>query len=110
MRYADDGVVCCRSQQEAQAALKILQKLLARLDLAINPRKTTVQHVEKGFDYLGGRFFIKHKGYGEEAVMVRPAKPVPVQVTLPPRKRLQPARAAQQDNGDEEEDVWEHST
>jgi group II intron reverse transcriptase/maturase len=107
VRFADDGIVCCRSQQEAQAALKTIEKLLARLDLAINPRKTAIQHVEKGFDYLGERFFIRHTGHGEEAVMVRPAKAVPVQAIIPPHRRLQAARAAHEDNG--EEDVWEPS-
>ena len=102
-----DGIVCCCSQQEAQAALKVVEKLLARLDLAINPRKTAIQHVEKGFDYLGERFFFRHTGHGEEAVMVRPVNSVPVQAVIPPHRRLQAAPAIHHDNG--EESVWEPS-
>jgi group II intron reverse transcriptase/maturase len=108
VRYADDGLVCCRSQQEATATLKVIQKLLAKLDLVINLRKTVIQHVEKGFDYLGERFFIKYRGNGEEAVVVRPVKPASTQATIPPQRRLQPPPVAHQDSRDE--DVWEHST
>jgi RNA-directed DNA polymerase len=108
IRYADDGLVCCRSQQEAKAALKTVEKLLAKLDLAINPHKTVIQHVDKGFDYLGQRFFVKHQGPGKEALVVRPRKPASDPMTLSLHRRLRPARAANVDQGDE--DVWELST
>jgi group II intron reverse transcriptase/maturase len=108
VRYADDGLVCCRSQPEAVAALKVVEKLLAKLDLAINPRKTTIQHVEKGFDYLGERLFIKHRGQGDEAVAVRPLKPEPGPLTRLPPRRLPAGRTNQPETKDE--DVWEHST
>jgi hypothetical protein len=101
-------LVCCRSQSEAAATLKVVEKLLARLDLAINPRKTTIQHVEKGFDYLGERLFIKHQGQGSEAVMVRPLKPDPGPLTRLPPRRLPAGRTNQPET--EDEDVWEHST
>lgn len=107
VRYADDGLVCCRSQQDAQAALKVVQKLLAKLDLAINPRKTAVQHVEKGFDYLGERLFLKYSGPGKETVMVRPIKPRPTKVTLLPPGELQAAPVSQPEHGDD--DRWQPS-
>src|SRR5215471_7033279 len=91
VRYADDGVVCCRSQQEAQTTLKIIEKLLAKLDLAINPRKTAIQHVEKGFEYLGERFLLKHRGHGEEVVELRPVKSVTPRSTVPLQRRLHSA-------------------
>src|SRR5262252_1749727 len=91
VRYADDGVVCCRSQQEAQATIKIIEKLLAKLDLAINPRKTAIQHVEKGFEYLGERFLLKHRGDGQEVVELRPVKSITPRSTVPPQRRLQAA-------------------
>jgi hypothetical protein len=101
---------CIRKIHEggAECPLKIVQKLLARLDLAINPRKTAIQHVEKGFDYLGERFFIRHRGTGDEMVMVRPLKSASAHHTMAAPRRLPPARTTQSNPGDE--DVWEHST
>jgi len=107
VRYADDGVVCCRSQQEAQATIKIIEKLLAKLDLAINPRKTAIQHVEKGFEYLGERFLLKHRGDGQEVVELRPVKSITPRTTVPPQRRLQAAPPTGQTY--EGEDVWEPS-
>src|SRR5262245_27005702 len=51
VRYADDCLFCCRSQADADAALEYARKCLARLDLAVNPRKTTIYHAEKGLHY-----------------------------------------------------------
>jgi len=39
VRYGDDIVVCCRSKEEAEAALKLIEKLLAKLELEVNPRR-----------------------------------------------------------------------
>ena len=107
VRYADDGVVCCRSQQEAQATLKVIEKLLAKLDLAVNPRKTAIQHIAKGFEYLGERLSLKHRGDGEEVVVLRPAKPITPTTLVPPQRRLQAAQITDQTAGNE--DVWERS-
>ena len=54
-RYADDWVVTCRSASEARAALKTAQRVLERLGVHINPRKTRIVHVRHGFDFLGFR-------------------------------------------------------
>lgn len=59
VRYGDDMVVCCRSQDEAEEALKLLEKLLAKLDLEANPRKTAIFHAEKGFRFLGQQLFLR---------------------------------------------------
>jgi RNA-directed DNA polymerase len=66
VRYGDDIVVCCRSKAEAEAALQRLEKLLTRLDLTVNPRKTVIVHAEKGFHYLGERLFLKTTQNGEQ--------------------------------------------
>jgi hypothetical protein len=108
VRYADDGVVCCRSQQEAQATLKVIEKLLGKLDLAINPRKTAIQHVDKGFEYLGERFFLTHKDDGREVVTLQPVKPGTDRPTIPLQRRLRAALPADQSRA--HEDIWEHST
>lgn len=102
VRYADDGVICCRTQQDAAAALKVVDKLLGKLELATNPRKTAIQHVEKGFDYLGGRFFLKYNDHGKETVMVWPIKRVPAPVAMLPPGATHIASA---EADDPEEDV-----
>src|SRR5215510_2917815 len=65
-----DCLFCCRSKADADAALGYAHKYLARLDLAVNPRKTTIYHAEKGLHYLGERLLLKKRGPYEELVHV----------------------------------------
>lgn len=85
VRYGDDIVVCCSSKKEAEATLKLVEKLLAKLDLTVNPRKTVIVHAEKGFDYLGKRLFLKTTEDGTQHVASwRPKVPErPVPALLP---------------------------
>jgi group II intron reverse transcriptase/maturase len=54
VRYADDFVVLCRSEQEAKEALALVQQLLEeRLGLALSPEKTKVTRFHEGFTFLG---------------------------------------------------------
>lgn len=54
VRYADDFVVLCRSQYEAEEALAVVQRLLAdRLGLSLSPEKTKVTRFHEGFTFLG---------------------------------------------------------
>ena len=75
---------CC-SKKEAEAALKLVEKLLAKLDLTVNPHKTVIVHAEKGFDYLGERLLLKTTEAGKQHVASWrpkvPERPVPA---LPP--------------------------
>ena len=55
-RYADDLVMTCRSRQEAEQALAVLQKILAGLGLALKEAKTRIVHLregDQGIDFLG---------------------------------------------------------
>jgi group II intron reverse transcriptase/maturase len=54
VRYADDFVVVCRTTQEAQEALTLVQRVLEReLGLHLSPEKTKVTTFGKGYDFLG---------------------------------------------------------
>ena len=56
MRYADDLVVLCHSQREADAALVSLRSILAELGLELKPAKTRIVHLREGgegLDFLG---------------------------------------------------------
>jgi RNA-directed DNA polymerase len=56
VRYADDLVVLCHSEREAEAALVSLRSILAELGLELKPAKTRIVHLREGgegLDFLG---------------------------------------------------------
>jgi RNA-directed DNA polymerase len=56
IRYADDGVVMCRTEAQAGEALWRIGVILSRLKLTLHPTKTQVVYVGdggQGFDFLG---------------------------------------------------------
>lgn len=62
-RYADDLVIQCRTREEAEAALALVQRWVADRDLTLHPDKTRIVHVdEEGFEFLGYHF-IKHRRF-----------------------------------------------
>ncbi len=65
VRYADDFVVLCRSQREANAALSAAGEILAGLGLGLHPDKTKVVDLREGregFDFLGWHFRARVSG------------------------------------------------
>lgn len=56
VRYADDFVICCPTEEEAQRAGQDAAKALADLRLALSPEKTQVVSFERGFRFLGHHF------------------------------------------------------
>ena len=52
-RYADDWVITCTSAAEARAALTAAGRVLKELGVTINPQKTRIVHVRRGFEFLG---------------------------------------------------------
>lgn len=57
-RYADDFVICCKSQKGAERVLKSVKKLLeGELGLVVHPTKTTiVDNLSEPFTFLGYTF------------------------------------------------------
>ncbi len=53
VRYADDFVVLCHSREEAVAAKARLAAWLAQRGLGFNEDKTSIVHLDEGFDFLG---------------------------------------------------------
>lgn len=56
VRYADDFVVLCRSESQANEALRRLREIFARLKLTLHPEKTKLVQIglgKDGFDFLG---------------------------------------------------------
>ncbi|MEI6640160.1 MAG: group II intron reverse transcriptase/maturase [Chlorobium sp.] len=56
VRYADDFIVLCRTQEDAQAALEVIKAWVAEAQLTLHPDKTRIVHEAEGFDFLGYTF------------------------------------------------------
>lgn len=56
VRYADDFVLMCQSEAEAQHALSLLQEWVTEAGLQLHPEKTCIVTQEEGFDFLGYHF------------------------------------------------------
>jgi len=88
VRYADDMVVLCRSQEEAEAALSKLKEWMAGAGLTLHPDKTrTVDMTEAGshFDFLGYRFYRSRRG--RLCRLVRPKSLRNLGETIKPKTR-----------------------
>ena len=65
VRYADDGVVLCRSAAQAEHALAAVGEILASLGLRLHPEKTKVVDLREGregLDFLGCHFRARMSG------------------------------------------------
>jgi RNA-directed DNA polymerase len=65
VRYADDGVVLCRSAAQARAALDAVEQILTALGLRLHPDKTRIVDLRQGregFDFLGCHFHARMSG------------------------------------------------
>jgi len=61
VRYADDFVVVCKSRQQAEAALDVVEEIMAELGLSLSPEKTKVASYGKGYEFLGFRLSSKSR-------------------------------------------------
>ena len=65
VRYADDGVVLCRSAAQAEHALAAVGDILSLLGLRLHPEKTKVVDLrdgQEGLDFLGCHFRARMSG------------------------------------------------
>lgn len=62
VRYADDSVTLCRSEEEAHRALERMREWMAEAGLTLHPEKTKIVDATQkgGFDFLGYHF---ERGY-----------------------------------------------
>lgn len=58
VRYADDFVVLCRTAEDAERALAVVQRWVAAAGLQLHPEKTHLVDMQQpgGFDFLGYHF------------------------------------------------------
>lgn len=53
VRYADDFVVFCQTQDDAKKVINILKGWLSNAGIQLSPEKTRIVHLTGGFDFLG---------------------------------------------------------
>src|SRR5258708_29516853 len=70
VRYADDVVVLCHSQEQAAHVRARLAEWLAPRGLAFNEDKTRIVHLDEGFDFLG----VSIRPYHNPKLLIKPAK------------------------------------
>jgi RNA-directed DNA polymerase len=70
IRYADDMVALCHSQQQAEQVKARLAQWLAPRGLAFNEDKTRIVHLSEGFDFLG--FNVCR--YNNRKLLIKPSK------------------------------------
>jgi group II intron reverse transcriptase/maturase len=70
VRYADDFVVMCKSEEEADRAIEAIKQVLSELKLKVSAYKTGVIQLSKteGIEFLGFKIFKEHKIPRERAV------------------------------------------
>lgn len=56
IRYADDFVVLCRSEQEAEQAMALIREWVEAAQLRLHPEKSGIRTHAMGFDFLGYHF------------------------------------------------------
>ena len=94
VRYADDMVVLCRSQEEANAALAKLREWMAEAGLTLHPDKTRTVDMgvaDSHFDFLGYRF--KRSRRGRLIRLVRPKSLRKLRESIKPRTRRNNGRS-----------------
>jgi RNA-directed DNA polymerase len=88
VRYADDMVVMCRSQEQAAAALSKLKEWMEGAGLTLHPDKTRVvdmNQADSHFDFLGYRF--QRSKRGRLMRLVRPKSLRKLRETIKPKTR-----------------------
>lgn len=53
IRYADDFIVLCQTQEDAEKAKEDANQFLRKRGLLLSEEKTKIYHISQGFDYLG---------------------------------------------------------
>jgi RNA-directed DNA polymerase len=65
VRYADDFLVFCGSEEEAREALSCVEAILRVLDLTLHPEKTVIKNFAEG---VGFTVYVRHKVPQKKAV------------------------------------------
>lgn len=73
VKYADDFLILCESEEDANGMYKTLEPYLETRGLELAMDKTKVTHIENGFDFLGFNIR-KYKTHNGSKVLTKPSK------------------------------------
>lgn len=73
VRYADDFLIFCESEEDANSMYERLNPYLKTRGLELAFEKTKVTHIERGFDFLGFNIR-KYKTYNGSKLLIKPSK------------------------------------
>lgn len=99
VRYADDLVVMCRTETEAQRAIAALRTLLSELGLEPKQAKTRIVHLREGgqgFDFLGRERLLaigRRRLTGSQQLPARLGRLLPLRKRGPPLRQDRHLRA-----------------
>ena len=74
VRYADDMVACCYTEQQAEQVKAQLARWLAPRGLVFNEDKTRIVHLEDGFDFLGFNVRRYRRGHRPGKLLITPSQ------------------------------------
>jgi len=77
VKYADDFIIVCRSEAEAQwRKEKVSSRLREKVGLELSEEKTEITHISQGFDFLGYniRKYTLKSPYKKPKLIIKPAK------------------------------------
>lgn len=74
VRYADDMVACCYTEEQARQVKAQLADWLAPRGLVFNEGKTRIVHLEEGFDFLGFNLRRYRRGSQPGKLLIKPSQ------------------------------------
>ncbi|WP_027628829.1 group II intron reverse transcriptase/maturase [Ruminiclostridium cellobioparum] len=73
IRYADDFVIICKTNKEAESMYQKLSPYLDKRGLTLAENKTKVTHISEGFDFLGFNLR-QYKTKTKTVLLIKPSK------------------------------------
>jgi len=74
VRYADDFVAVCHTQEQANSMYEKMADYLNKRQLSLSAEKTKVTHIEEGFNFLGFNIRQYRKGVSKTILLIKPSK------------------------------------
>ena len=74
VRYADDFVIICHTQEQANSMYDKMTDYLKKRQLSLAVEKTKVTHIENGFDFLGFNIRQYRKSNDTVNLLIKPSK------------------------------------
>jgi len=74
VRYADDFVIICHTQGQAESMYEKMENYLKIRGLSLSAEKTKVTHIEEGFNFLGFNIRQYRIGKNKTKLIIKPSK------------------------------------